>query len=95
MPLAETQALKDIVSKKKLDIYTEVQYGNMPLIISVPHGGVENPSTIPDRTCPNIVTSTDLKTIELANAIDSVCKADYGFQPYLNQLSKKNKARPK
>jgi hypothetical protein len=83
MPLAETHALEDIVSKKKLDIYTEVQYGNMPLIISVPHGGVENPSTIPDRTCPNIVTSTDLKTIELANAIDSVCKADYGFQPYL------------
>jgi N-formylglutamate amidohydrolase len=83
MPIVETQIPKDIVSKKRLDIYTEVQYGNMPLIISVPHGGVENPSTIPDRTCPNIVTSTDLKTIELANVIDSVCKVDYGFQPYL------------
>jgi hypothetical protein len=83
MPIVETQIPKDIVSKKRLDIYTEVQYGNMPLIISVPHGGVENPSTIPDRTCPNITTVTDSKTIELANAIDSVCKADYGFQPYL------------
>jgi hypothetical protein len=83
LPIIETQIPKDIVSKKTLDIYTEVQYGNMPLIISVPHGGVENPSTIPDRTCPNITTDTDSKTIELANAIDSVCKADYVFQPYL------------
>jgi hypothetical protein len=74
---------KDIVSKKKLDLYTEVQYGNMPLVISVPHGGVENPSSIADRTCPNITIVTDSKTIELANAIDSICKADYGFQPYL------------
>jgi hypothetical protein len=74
---------KDIVFKKKLDAYTEVQYGNMPLIISVPHGGTDDPTTIPDRTCPNITTATDGKTIELANAIDSVCKADYGFQPYL------------
>jgi hypothetical protein len=74
---------KDIVSKKKLDLYTEVQYGNMPLIISVPHGGTDNPSTIPDRSCPNITTVTDTKTIELAKTIDSVCKADYGFQPYL------------
>jgi hypothetical protein len=74
---------KDIVSKKRLDIYTEVQYGNMPLIISVPHGGAENPNNIPDRTCPNITTVTDSKTIELVNAIDSVCKADYGVQPYL------------
>jgi hypothetical protein len=83
MSIVETQIPKDIVSKKRLDIYTEVQYGNMPLIISVPHGGVENPSTIPDRTCPNITTIIDSKTIELANAIDSVCRADYGVQPYL------------
>lgn len=73
----------DIVTKKKLDLYTEVQYGNMPLIISVPHGGTDNPTNIADRACPNITTVTDTKTIELANAIDSVCKADYGFQPYL------------
>lgn len=71
------------VIKKKLDAFTEVQYGNMPLIISVPHGGLENPSNIPDRNCPNITTATDSKTIELAQTIDSVCKAKYGFRPYL------------
>ncbi len=74
---------KDIVTKKKLDLYTEVQYGNMPLIISVPHGGTDDPASIPDRTCPGITTSIDLRTIEMVNAIDSVCRIDYGFQPYL------------
>ncbi len=74
---------KDIVLKKKLDAYTEVQYGNMPLIISVPHGGTDAPASIPDRACPGITTAIDIKTIEMANTIDSVCKADYGFQPYL------------
>jgi len=75
--------VKTVVTKKMLDAYTEVQYGNMPLIISVPHGGTVAPSSIPDRTCPGITTVTDSYTIELANAIDSVCKADYGFQPFL------------
>jgi hypothetical protein len=74
---------KDVVVKKMLDAYTEVQYGNMPLIISVPHGGAVDPSAIADRTCPNIVTGTDGRTIELTNAIDSVCKQDYNIQPYL------------
>lgn len=74
---------KDIIYKKKLDAYIEVQYGNMPLIISVPHGGTNNPATIPDRNCPNITTVTDNGTIELAAAIDSVCRAEYKVQPYL------------
>ena len=74
---------KDIVSKKRLDPYTEVQYGNMPLIISVPHGGTDEPAPIPDRTCTGITTVTDSRTIELANVIDSVCKADYSVQPHL------------
>ena len=78
-----TEPAKDIVSKKKLDPYTEVQYGNMPLIISVPHGGNDEPVSIPDRTCPGITTAVDIRTIEMVNAIDSVCKVDYGFQPYI------------
>lgn len=74
---------KSVVTKKMLDAYTEVQYGNMPLIISVPHGGTFAPAALPDRACPGITTVTDSYTIELVNAIDSICKADYGFQPYL------------
>src|SRR4051812_6813423 len=72
---AGTIPIKDIVEKKKLDAYTEVQYGNMPLIISIPHGGNDEPVSIPDRICPGITTAVDIKTIEMATAIDSVCKA--------------------
>ena len=65
-----------------VDAYTEVQYGNMPLLISVPHGGATAPASIPDRVCAGITTVTDNNTIELLTVIDSVCKADYGLQPY-------------
>jgi N-formylglutamate amidohydrolase len=78
-----TSSAKDIVSKKMLDAYTQVQYGNMPLIISVPHGGLVAPTTLSDRVCPNSTTVTDSKTIELANAIDSVFKNNYNVQPYI------------
>ena len=74
--------VKTVPTKKMIDAYTEVQYGNMPLVISVPHGGTTGPATIPDRTCPNITTATDINTIEMLNAIDSVCYADYQLKPY-------------
>jgi hypothetical protein len=82
LPSIPSPPPKDVVSKKKLDPYTEVQYGNMPLIISIPHGGSDEPVSIPDRSCPGITTAVDIRTIEMVNAIDSVCKADYGYQPY-------------
>lgn len=78
----DSEPAKDIVLKKRLDAYTEVQYGNMPLIISVPHGGTNDDASILDRTCPGITTATDIRTIELLIAIDSVCKTDYKVQPY-------------
>jgi len=74
--------VKTVPSKKMIDAYTEVQYGNMPLVISVPHGGTTVPASIPDRTCPGITTATDIYTIEMLKAIDSVCYADYQLKPY-------------
>jgi hypothetical protein len=68
--------------RRKVDAFTEVQYGNMPLIISVPHGGRLRPDSIPDRNCPDADTITDLNTIELLFAIDSASKMDFGIQPY-------------
>jgi hypothetical protein len=73
---------KSIVVRKKIDAFTEVQYGNMPLIISVPHGGTIGPDSIPDRSCPDAVNTADLNTVELLFAIDSVSKKDSGIQPY-------------
>jgi hypothetical protein len=51
--------------------FTEYRRGSLPIIISVPHGGLLAPDSIPDRTCNNPTTVTDAKTIELALRIDS------------------------
>lgn len=51
--------------------FTEYHRGTIPIIISVPHGGLVAPDSLPDRTCNNPTTVTDGKTIELALQIDS------------------------
>ncbi|MFZ4542625.1 MAG: T9SS type A sorting domain-containing protein [Saprospiraceae bacterium] len=51
--------------------YSEYHQGNLPIVISVPHGGTLKPTEIPDRTCNNPTTVTDSKTIELGLQIDS------------------------
>lgn len=51
--------------------FTEYHRGTIPIIISVPHGGLVAPDSIADRTCNNPTTVTDGKTIELALQIDS------------------------
>lgn len=70
--------------------WTEVLVGDMPLVISVPHGGNVRPDGIPDRTCPDITTVRDLNTIELALAISDEFKETYGKRPYviINHLSR-------
>jgi hypothetical protein len=51
--------------------YVEYRTGSLPIVISAPHGGSLKPTSIPDRSCPNITTGTDLNTIELVLQIDS------------------------
>lgn len=51
--------------------FTEYRKGNLPIIISIPHGGLIAPDSIPDRTCNNPTTVTDANTIELGLSIDS------------------------
>jgi hypothetical protein len=63
--------------------WTECVVGNMPLIISVPHGGQLQPDHIPNRTCEGSTTVTDLNTIELAREISQSIQAKYKVKPYL------------
>lgn len=72
-----------VVQQQWVDGFTWVQYGNMPLVISVPHGGNIAPDSISTRACAGITTVTDSYTIELAKAIDSVFMSDYGMHPSL------------
>ena len=47
--------------------YVEYTVGDLPIVISVPHGGALAPATIPDRTSGTTVTDTN--TIELGRAV--------------------------
>jgi len=67
--------------------YVEYIFGNMPLIISAPHGGTIAPSTIPDRTatiCGNssVTTVTDSNTDDLARALDTSLRNLLGCRPH-------------
>ena len=49
--------------------YIEYVPGELPVVISVPHGGALSPASIPDRTVGTTVT--DSNTIELVRAIST------------------------
>ena len=49
--------------------FVELRAGNLPVILSAPHGGYEAPSAIPDRQCATCVTVRDTRTLELAREI--------------------------
>lgn len=63
--------------------YTEYHPGDLPLVISVPHGGSLSPASIPDRTCNNAVSDMDANTIELGKQIDSAFANATGCHPYM------------
>jgi N-formylglutamate amidohydrolase len=63
--------------------YTEYHPGNLPIVISVPHGGDLIPANIPDRTCNSAVTVSDANTIVLAQQIDSAFVQATGCHPYI------------
>jgi N-formylglutamate amidohydrolase len=49
--------------------YVEYIPGNLPVIISAPHGGYLKPDSIPDRDCDNCAYGRDSYTQELARSI--------------------------
>jgi len=61
--------------------YIEYVPGDLPIVISVPHGGALAPSTIPDRTIGTTVT--DSNTIELGRAISTAFVTRSGRAPHL------------
>ena len=66
--------------------YTEYIAGNLPLIISAPHGGETTPSELPNRTNTatyTVTTDTDLNTDNLARAIRTAAFSRYGRYPHV------------
>lgn len=63
--------------------YIEYLAGNMPIILSAPHGGLLNPSSLPDRSCSGCSTVNDFNTQELARALASSIHEQTGCWPHL------------
>ena len=68
--------------------YIEYRAGNLPIIISAPHGGRLEPTAIPDRNCATCTTVMDGNTMELAYQIDTAIQQVFGCFPHIvvNQL---------
>jgi len=62
--------------------YIEYIAGNIPLIISVPHGGNLTPSEIPDRVCGD-ETVTDSYTAELGRELSAAINKITGCYPHI------------
>jgi N-formylglutamate amidohydrolase len=65
------------------DNYIEYHAGNLPLIISVPHGGRLEPTEIPDRDCEGCVYVQDSYTLELARQIKDAVVRQTGCYPHV------------
>lgn len=61
--------------------YVEYAVGDLPVVVSVPHGGALAPTTIPDRTVGTTVTDTN--TIELGRAVAQAFLARTGRPVHL------------
>ena len=61
--------------------YIEYIPGDLPVVVSVPHGGALTPTTIPDRTVGT--TATDLNTIPLGQAVSAAFTAQTGRAPHV------------
>jgi N-formylglutamate amidohydrolase len=72
----------DISNSFVAEDYVEFEMGNIPIILSVPHGGDLKPDVIANRTCNNAVSVMDEFTIEQARAIMEEF-AKRGQKPYL------------
>lgn len=72
--------------------WTEYIEGNMPFVISVPHGGRLVVDTLPVRDCKGAVVVTDGNTIELARAIQDYFQKEYKLTPHIiiSHLSRKH-----
>lgn len=68
--------------------YVEYIHGNLPIILSAPHGGEKKPNDIPDRNCNACVTINDTNTQELTREVRAAIVEQTGCYPYviLNRL---------
>jgi len=65
------------------DSLIEYRCGNLPIILSAPHGGYDTRSTIPDRDCNGCVIRRDAYTQELTRQIEAAIIFKTGCYPHV------------
>jgi hypothetical protein len=63
--------------------YIEYIAGDLPIIITAPHGGTLVPAEIPDRTGTGVTTVRDTNVEELARTISNVFASQTGGRPHV------------
>ena len=63
--------------------YIEFKAGNLPIIISAPHGGGLEPTGIPDRDCTGCSYLRDSRTQELVRQMSDAIFEELGCYPYV------------
>ena len=63
--------------------YVEYIAGNLPIIISAPHGGHLKPTSIPDRNCEHCVYGKDSYTQELIRAVKDAIHRKTACYPHI------------
>ncbi len=63
--------------------YVEYMAGNLPIILTAPHGGLLSPVSIPDRDCVGCTTVNDFNTQELARAFAEAIHVRTGCWPHI------------
>lgn len=76
----ECEVLSNGCATVGTDGFVEHRAGDMPLILSMAHGGSLRPSDIPDR---NTNTGADLRTLELGEALADAFETRLGRRPHL------------
>ncbi|MCP4440427.1 MAG: T9SS type A sorting domain-containing protein [Aureispira sp.] len=71
--------------------YIEYIAGNLPIVISAPHGGYDTTTAIPDRNCSGCSYARDSYTQELSRALKDALYAKTGCYPHviINRLHRR------
>lgn len=71
--------------------YIEYKAGNLPIVISAPHGGVLEPNAIPNRNCSGCVYVRDTNTEELIRQMYDAIFELFGCYPHviINRLHRR------
>lgn len=82
-PVCAREPFEAVMHGGGQESYVTFLPGNMPLIISIPHGGYLMPDEIPERPCVNCAKNQDVFTLEIGLGIRDVIYRLTGHYPYV------------